>query len=154
MKKLLVITALTLASTSAFATKARMSSLSSSAQLTDVLTVFVNPSDLNLMGSWASFETGTTGTSTTQTQPTAEAGFARAMGDARWGFYLGHTGIATTTRNLSGVTFFKEENPINLFYATKMADISWGLGLNYSSSDQKTTGKQSAMGLTGGMRMD
>ena len=162
MKKLLVLAAVTLASTSAFATKARLSSLSTSAHLTDVQTIFNNPSDLNLMGTWATFETGATNTSVNNPSPQAEAGFARTMGDARWGFYLGHTGIATANRlqaagatvPAAGNTALIEENPINLFYAAKAGDISWGLGLNYSNSDQKgTTGKQSAMGLTGGMRM-
>jgi len=162
MKKLLVLAAVTLASTSAFATKARLSSLGGSPHLVDTQTIFVNPSDLNLMGTWATFEMGTTNTSVNNPAPQAEAGFSRAMGDARWGFYLGHTGIATATRlqaagatvPAAGATALIEENPINLFYAAKTGDISWGLGLNYSNSDQKgTTGKQSAMGLTGGMRM-
>jgi hypothetical protein len=155
MKKLLVITALTLASTSAFASKARMTSLSSSAHLVDTQTVFVNPSDLNLMGSWATFEMGATNGALTPTStPNAEAGFSRAMGDARWGFYLGHTGTASSLRQTAAAGIFpSEENPINLFYAAKMADISWGLGLNYSNTDKKATGKQSTMGLTAGMRM-
>lgn len=154
MKKLLVLAAVTLASTSAFASKARLSSLGSSAHLVDTQTVFVNPADLNLMGTWATFETGTTSTSTTMTAPTAEAGFSRAMGDARWGFYMGHTGKASTLRNTANAAFLIEENPINLFYSAKAGDIGWGLGLNYSNSDLKgTTGKQSTMGLTGGMRM-
>ncbi len=153
MKKLLVITALTLASASAFATKARLSSLSVSRHLTDVQTIFINPADLSLLGSWATFEAGTTNTSTTNPAPQAEAGFARAMGDTRWGFYLGHTDTATALRTQSAVAYLNEENPINLFYSAKMADTTWGLGLNYSNSDQKTAGKQSTMGLTGGMRM-
>ncbi len=173
MKKLLVLAAVTLASTSAFATKARLSSLSGSRQLTDVQTIFVNPADLNLMGTWATFETGATNnatggntpaTTSEKAGPFAEAGFARTMGDARWGFYVGHTGVATATRlqaaksagvNIGNTTSFPiEANPLNLFYASKTGDISWGLGLNYSNNDYKTaTGKQSAMGLTGGMRM-
>jgi len=155
MKKLLVLAAVTLASTSAFATKARMSSLSESRQLTDVQTTFVNPADLLLMGTWATFETGATNGATTNPQPQAEGGFARAMGDARWGFYMGHTGVATLVRQQASAAFPIENNPINLFYAAKAGDISWGLGLNYSSNDSKdaTKGKQSAMGLAGGMRM-
>lgn len=161
MNKLLVIAAVTLASASAFASKARMTSLSDSRQLVDTQTIFVNPADLNLMGTWATFETGATNSTTDNTtQPQAEAGFARAMGDSRWGFYLGHTGVATATRTQAigaqatlGSSFPLEENPINLFYSAKAGDIGWGLGLNYSNSDMKDSGKQSALGLAGGMRM-
>ena len=155
MKKLLVITALTLASTSAFASKARMTSLSDSAHLTDVQTIFVNPADLSLMGSWATFEMGPRNTALTPSvNPHAEAGFARADGDARWGFYLGRTGTASTLRESAAAGVFQsEENPINLFYAAKTADMAWGLGLGYSNTDKKATGKQSTMGLNGGMRM-
>lgn len=155
MKKLLVITAVTLASASAFATKARMSSLGEARHLVDVQTIFVNPADLTLMGTWATFETGPTDPALTPAvNPKAEAGFARANGDARWGFYLGHTGRPSALRETaSAAHFLGEENPINLFYAAKMADISWGLGLNYSNSDRKATGKQSTTGLAAGMRM-
>lgn len=153
MKKLLVLAAVTLASTSAFASKARMGALSNSPHLVDTQTIFVNPAELNTMGAWATFETGPTNASDATANPQAEAGFVRTMGDARWGFYLGHTGVASTVRQQATPNFFVEENPINLFYADKMDDISWGLGFNYSNSDQKATGKQSAMGLTGGMMM-
>jgi hypothetical protein len=168
MKKLLVIAAVTLASASAFATKARLNALSypMSRQLTDVQTIFVNPSDLTLMGSWVTFETGTTtADKTPATPPTAEAGFARSVGDARWGFYLGHTGTGITTdtfarggtqlRQLAApATYLIEENPMNLFYAAKTADMSWGLGVNYSKSDRGTTlGSQEALGATLGARM-
>ncbi|WP_413289060.1 hypothetical protein [Bdellovibrio sp. HCB337] len=155
MKKLLVIAAVTLASTSAFATKARMAALSNSAQLVDTQTIFINPADLTLMGSWATFEMGATNPSLTPTSsPNAEAGFARAMGDARWGFYMGHTTVASTLREAANAgVFLSEENPINLFYAAKTADMAWGLGLGYSNSDRKAAGKQSSMGLNAGMRM-
>ena len=164
MKKLMMIAVVSLASVSAFASKARLGALNygNAPHLIDVQTIFVNPADLTTMGSWATFETGATDltpATTPNTAPNAEAGFARAAGDARWGFYLGHSTIATTLRE-TGATgiYLIEENPINLFYAAKMADISWGLGLNYSASDKKTTGtgalgKQSSTGLTGGMRM-
>ena len=172
MKKLMMIAVVTLASASAFASKARLSALSyngsntnglsaNAPHLIDTQTIFVNPADLTTMGSWATFETGSTDATpatTPNTAPNAEAGFARASGDARWGFYLGHTTIATTLRHVAvgspaAGTYLIEENPINLFYAAKMADISWGLGLNYSNSDKKALGKQFSTGVTGGMRM-
>ncbi|RYZ84805.1 MAG: hypothetical protein EOP04_17275 [Proteobacteria bacterium] len=173
MKKLMMIAVVTLASASAFASKARLSALSyngsntnglsaNAPHLIDTQTIFVNPADLTTMGSWATFETGSTDATpatTPNTAPNAEAGFARASGDARWGFYLGHGTVASFSREQAAPTIYLiEENPINLFYAAKMADISWGLGLNYSASDKKTTGvgalgKQSTTGITGGMRM-
>lgn len=163
MKKLLMIAVVTFASASAFATKARLNSLSypMSRQLTDVQTVFVNPSDLTLMGSWATFEMGNSNLAGTvaMTTPNAEAGFARAVGDARWGFYMGHSnaGILVDTfargAALRPTGLLIEENPINLFYAAKMADIAWGLGLNYANTDRKAAGKQNSTGVTLGMRM-
>lgn len=162
MKKLLVIAAVTFASASAFATKARLNALSypMSRHLTDVQTIFVNPSDLTLMGSWVTFETGATDTGAVPVgSPSAEAGFARAVGDARWGFYMGHTGTGITMdfargpSNLRPTGLLIEENPINLFYAAKTEAMSWGLGVNYSNTDRKTAGKQSSLGLTAGMRM-
>jgi hypothetical protein len=161
MKKLMMIAVVTLASASAFATKARYNTLNNSPHLIDTQTIFLNPADLTTMGSWASFETGgtktaATGATTPDTVPDAEAGFSRSAGDARWGAYFGHKNIATTLRQTAApATYLLEENPINLFYAAKMADISWGVGLNYSNSSKTaaTGGKQTTGGIVAGARM-
>lgn len=156
MKKLLAIAAMTFASTSAFASKARLEALENSRHLTDTQTIFTNPADLTLMGSWVTFETGPTDTTSGKTpvnNPRAEAGFTRAMEDARWGFYLGHVTNSSELRETASTgIYLMEENPIDLFYATKMADLAWGLGLHYSNSDQKATGKQSNIGVNAGVR--
>ncbi|HEY8270114.1 MAG TPA: hypothetical protein VIG33_04450 [Pseudobdellovibrionaceae bacterium] len=163
MKKLLIIAAVTLASGGAFASKARLQALGSSAHLVDVQTMFNNPSDITLMGDMATFEMGTNGPFT-YTPPSGnaanltnhEGGLIRAHGDARWGFYLGHKSptVALSRSNAwtGGGTILNEENPIEVFYAQK-ADLSWGASWFYSNSDKKATKlKQDTMGVRVGAR--
>src|ERR1700692_4032549 len=58
MKKLFVIAALTLASGSAFASKARMEALGNAAYLIDTQTLFTNPGDINYTNDFATLEFG------------------------------------------------------------------------------------------------
>ncbi|MGZ3795579.1 MAG: hypothetical protein ACXVB1_04405 [Pseudobdellovibrionaceae bacterium] len=163
MKKLFIIAAVTLASGGAFASKARLQALGNAAHLIDVQTMFNNPSDITLMGDWATFEMGSNGPFT-YTPPAAnaattnhEGGMVRAHGDARWGFYLGHKSptVALSRSNAwtgGAGTILNEENPIEVFYAQK-ADVSWGASLFYSNSDKKGPQlKQDTMGLRAGAR--
>lgn len=169
MKKTLLIAALSMMAAPAMASKARLTSLSSAAHLSDIQDVFTNASKLTASGDWATFETGSTpaaNKTASGTSPQAEGGFARSMGDAKYGFYLGHssqfvTGTRlpnthenTTNTPLVTQTHLIDENPLNLFYASKMGDMAWGIGMNYSNSNKKTVSKkQSAMGINGGITM-
>jgi len=149
----------------AMASKARLTSLSSAAHLSDIQDVFTNASKLTATGDWATFETGATpaaNKTAAGTSPQAEGGFARSMGDAKYGFYLGHSSQFVTATRLPNThqapggneIHLIDENPLNLFYATKMGDMAWGIGMNYSNSNKKTASKkQSAMGINGGITM-
>lgn len=162
MKKTLIIASLALFALPAFASKARLAALANSAHLSDIQEVFSNPSKLTESGDWLTFEMGATssnasGDQTTLISPNAEGGFARGAGDARYGFYLGHhaTWVADTrvpNSLVTGTAYLTDENPVDLFYATKMGDMSWGVGLHHSSSDRKSNArKQTATGLTAGV---
>ena len=134
---------------SAVASKARVSALQNAPQLNDGTDIFAKPSVAANMGGWATFEFGTTSSTTAvATQPNAEAGFARAQDHTTYGFYLGHENSwVNDSRYQAGALYLAEENPLYLFYATKGA-IIWGAGLSYSNSDKKTNVKQSATGVS------
>lgn len=159
MKNTLLIAALTLAVAPAMASKARLSALNNAKHLSDIQDVFNNPAKVTDHGDWLTAEFGPT----TPGANNAEGGFSRSMGAAKYGFYLGHhdnqVATATAASPWKGLgarqtTYLIDENPLNLFYASKAADMAWGVGLNYSNSDKKSVKKkQSATGLTGGVAM-
>lgn len=170
MKNTLLIAAVAMMAVPAMASKARLSALNNSAHLQDIQDVFQNASKLSEHGDWLTFEMGanpgasqTAPTTTTpqgpytQATPTPEGGFARGMGDAKYGFYLGHHSdwVAEARQPnayVTGKTYLTDENPLNLFYTAKAGDLNWGVGLNYANSDKKSTAaKQSAMGLNAGV---
>ena len=139
MKHLLLVSAVTMMSVSAMASKARLTSLGFGTndynQFVDTQNVFQNPSHLHMMGEWATFEMGpTTNTSTTLG---AEGGFVRSMDDAKYGFYLGRKSTFTSeARSQTG--YLGQENPFEIMYASKSADMNWGASFNYSNSDKKS----------------
>ncbi len=168
MKKLLLIAALASLSAPAFASKARVTALGNADHLVDTQTVFDNPAHLTLMSDYVTFEAGTSYSSSTlvpgtttwaeyenglSDSPSAEGGFVRSMGDAKYGAYLGRRSPFTdASRRAFG--FLRQENPIELQYAMKGA-INWGAALNYSSADKKTTQqKESAYGVRFGATTD
>jgi hypothetical protein len=155
MKNTLLIAALALAATPAMASKARLTALDNAPQLSDIQDVNSNSAKLMEHGEWLTFEMGSNSYSTTPAAtPHAEGGFSRAMGDAKYGFYLGaHPSWVEDVRHGANTgTYLTNENPVSLFYASKSNDLAWGLGLMYSNSDKKTTTeKQNAFGLNGGL---
>lgn len=168
MKKLLVLAALSMAAAPAMASKARLNALGNSEQLKDTQTIFTRPSDLAGLGNWATAELGATPTLDAKDANGAEGGFARSYGEGYLGFYLGHRGVATATRSelstAATTLIIAEENPIEVYYAAKAGDITWGASLWYSKSDKKaavTQGadtypagtKASSMGVRGSMEM-
>ncbi|MEZ0391927.1 MAG: hypothetical protein ACAH59_06915 [Pseudobdellovibrionaceae bacterium] len=162
MKNTVLIAVLALAATPAMASKARLSALNNAAHIEDIQDTLKNPAKVTLHGDWLTFEMGTNAyTTAAQNPPRAEGGFARGMGDARYGFYLGHhanwvteTRVDNTPIDMDGGanTYLTNENPVNLFYGAKAGDLAWGVGLDYSNSDKKSTKqKQSATGLNAGV---
>jgi len=174
MKNLITL-ALVLASTSAFATRARVTALGNSAHLSDVTTVYRNASDLMITADSLTIESGATAnnfatagaapnaTNTSNVSLGSEGLMIRSMGDAKFALGLGHDdstvfanrGLANTAAvNAALVWNIKpQQNPLFLAYAMKMGDMSVGAGLRYSNfDDKKNDEKESSMALNFGAR--
>ncbi len=170
MKKLFVLAVVTIASASAFASKARLDALQNAAHLSDAQDVVghaggpIKPDQALSHGEWVSFEWGANrGSGNTTNTMNAEGGFARKMGDnAAMGAYLGNksdtyayfralavAGGYISSTGTGATALLSQSNPLNLYYASKAGDMQWGLGLFYASSDMKTTKiKENIMGVT------
>jgi hypothetical protein len=163
MKQLLVI-AIALASTNAFASRARLTSLGNSAHIVDTQSIYTNPAKMFLMGDFVSLESGKTATNDTAPTPAvnpndnAEGSLVRSMGDAKWALALGHksdNASAFGLRQIMGATKITEQqNPVEFSYGAKAGDISWAATLVYSNyNDKKQEIKESSTGLRFGMLM-
>lgn len=164
MKKILVVV-VALASMNAFATRARVNALGNSPHLVDTQTVYGNPADMMIMGDFVTMESGTTAGGAQNAN--AEGMVTRSMGDAKMALSLGHQSANasiwslranTTTGGATAVTGFtntkSQQNPVELSYGMKSADMSWGGTLAYSNfNDKKNSEKESTAGIRGGMRM-
>ncbi len=160
MKKILLIAAVTIASVSAHASKARLSALQDAKHIEDIQEVFQSEPDQALRYEAATVEFGG-GTGA----PEAEGGFIRKMGDSAWSMYLGRSsttysgaaalaaeefgGSDTETTALNDA--FAQDNTLQLTYASKMGEISWGAGLFYVSNDFKNG---QSFGTVGGATTD
>ncbi len=162
-KRLVLIATIAMMANGAFASKARMTALSSTPAITDVQSIFSNPADVNYVGEFATFEMGETATTpatVVNAIPNAEGGFLQSMGDAKWGFYLGKQSLAINdsryrATEATGVTFLTQKNPFDVYYGSKAGDMSWGLDFNFSNSDERsTTSKQGSMALGLGVKTD
>lgn len=175
MKKQIVLaTAATLLTSSAWATKARMSALGQdtdrgSFYIKDSRSVFRNAAHINSMNNYVLTEWGD---ATQNTNPKAEGGFYRSAGAFAYGVYMGsevgdqNRDVNTTGTNASYVaaeggtavgthgnaSFVGTSNQLDLFFGGDMG-IEWGARLNYASNKQEnsTTGapeaKAGALGL-------
>lgn len=159
MKKVLVIAAVTVLSASAFASKARKTALANSIHINDIQDVLTEPDKAAAYGEWATMEFGSTAGANSR----AEGGFVKMMGQSAMGAYLGSANATADAYRTLGATgtggaFLAQENPIRLFYANKMSDMSWGVGLYHSASKNKTSAtlekKQDAMGVTASASTD
>ena len=182
MKKILVVV-VALASMNAFATRARVNALGNSPHLMDTQTVYGNPADMMMMPDFVTLESGNLGLlvtapdcdpvtpglqpcPVTQAQGTnAEAMVTRSMGDSKLALSLGHqsenaSGFgARRVINTFGLfptrTFTNQQNPVEVSYGMKTADMAWGATLVYSNYNNKLTlaEKESSAGVRLGMRM-
>lgn len=168
MKKLLLLAAVTMVATQANASKARLNALGNAEHLMDVQDVLERPDRATMFGEFVTFEMGTTANTDTAATTTtneadvlnAEGGFVRMSGDSAWGAYLGNNSTsAATYRSLLGTGANaslnqSQNNPLNLFYAAKAGDMSYGAGLFYTASEDKAAKtKQGVTGLVGSMTM-
>lgn len=166
MKKTLLIAALSMVSASAFASKARLNALGNADHLHDVQRTFDRPYEAAMFGEYATVEFGSNSAPSATNQTTAEGGFVRQWGDNNYlGLYVGHqpgvladptTGLialayATNNTTVGGLTntggatvvdlntwYSTLRNPLNLWWAMKAGDITWGVNAFYENSSQNT----------------
>ncbi|PIP95806.1 MAG: hypothetical protein COW00_02730 [Bdellovibrio sp. CG12_big_fil_rev_8_21_14_0_65_39_13] len=161
-KHVLIATGLAVLSTSAFATKARMTSLGQSSTygsqyLQDTRNIFRNASEVNAMKNYVVTEWGP--------NTTAEGGFFREAGSFSYGLYMGSEINTFNTERTTAAqlghtftnTFLKHDNSLDLFFAGD-AGVEWGARVHYANGkDEQTVAtvahKHSALGLGLGMGM-
>lgn len=164
MKQLLVI-AIALASTTAFASRARMTSLGNSKHVIDTQRIYMNPANMFSFGDFVNLESGTGQTATAGTN--AEGLLVRSMGDAKMGLSLGHrsenassfglrafyAGAAAASGAVATVAA-NQQNPIELSYGMKSGDMTWAATLVYSNYNDKVNDvKETSTGLRLGALM-
>ncbi len=173
MRKILVVV-VALASMNAFATRARVNALGNSPHLIDTQTVYSNPADMMMMSDYVTMESGTMTSGAVDCDPVtagiqtcpgqnAEGAVTRSMGDAKMALSLGHQSENASIWGLrssgaTGLTGFattkSQQNPVELSYGMKTADMAWGATLAYSNyNDKKNSEKESSAGIRAGMRM-
>lgn len=163
MKKIIGTLALiSMFTTGAMASSARVNALQAPVHLVDALTIFGNPSDANKLPEVALIEYGASSTFGSA----AKGGFLKAMDDSKLGFFLG-AGSSTRVSATAGTLDFEGvENPFAVVYGSKAGDMGWGVAFTYSSSAKKSdlastaavettldSATQSKMGLTGSVDM-
>ncbi len=152
MNKFMIIAALALAGSSALASKARIGALNNSRQLVDVQYTFERPYLLSSVGELAVIEWGQAQPTSTTVASHAEGGFIKKNGDSYFGLYFGRKSDDFTGGirliNATPLNLLEEQNPINLLFASKTGDYSWGVNLKYSNgSDDTNSRKVSTAGI-------
>lgn len=161
MKKTLLIAALSMAAAPAFASKARLSALGEAEHLSDIQRTFDRPYEAAMHGEYATVEFGTaSGT------PNAEGGFTRQVSEGNYlGFYVNRKPQAilnaiSANADLEDVVSPLLDNSVNVFYASRAGEMTWGVNFFYLNSNKKdgyeaadagttamTSGKADVMGL-------
>ncbi len=177
MKKQIVLaTIATLATTSAYATKARMNALGQaqdrgSFYINDTRNVFRNAARINQTNNYVVTEWGQANAVGTEEAPNAEGGFFRQAGSFNYGLYLGSDitdnsttdGFADDLRGLTGGESYSEggfqsrSNDLDLFFGGD-AGVEWGARVHYANSSTEQAApaaekKQSTLELGLGMVM-
>lgn len=141
MKKILAL-ALVLASTNAFATRARTSALAGSFHLVDTQTEFSSPYHLFSVPDFASLESGRT--TATSTSNGAEGLVKFSVNDSsKLLVAIGHKDETAQTQRTflntaATTTFVTQQNPVEFIYGVKLADGTiWAGGLYFSNFKDK-----------------
>ncbi|HRO66204.1 MAG TPA: hypothetical protein PL182_01420 [Pseudobdellovibrionaceae bacterium] len=159
MKKTLLIAALSMAATPAFASKARLSALGNAEHLSDIQQTFDRPYEATMHGEYATLEFGGAAGA-----PNAEAGFNRQVSEGNYlGFYVNRKPTALvsalSTAPAAAQTAINPllDNSFNVFYGSRAGEIAWGVNLYYLTSNKKQaygtapndfTGKADVAGLS------
>lgn len=146
-KHVIIATGAALLSTSAFATKARMTALGQdevrgSQYLNDTRNVFRNAAHVNNMNNYVVTEWGT--------NANAEGGFFRDAGALAYGLYFGAEDVNTVSaadRVDGNETYRGQTNRLDLFVGGD-AGVQWGLRVDYSNDeDKEAETKTESMGI-------
>lgn len=157
-KHVLIATGLAVLSTSAFATKTRMTALGQdsaygSVYIEDTRNVFRNASAANSMSNYVLTEWGTAAATSGDG---AEGGMFREAGNFVWGLYFGNTiNDQNTARFAADNSYMERDNELDLFLAGD-AGVEWGVRLQYSKSKDEQLAfekTQSGFGLGLGITM-
>lgn len=175
-KHVLIATGLAVLSTSAFATKARMTSLGQdsgygSHYMSDSRNVFRNAANVNSTKNYVVTEWGTAAaTASTATAPGAEGGFFREAGAFSYGLYLGsdlesQNAIRTAGAGYAGTTGIgfgvagahARDNELDVVFGGDMG-VEWGVRASYASGNDESgtpavKEKQNSLGLGAGIIM-
>jgi hypothetical protein len=162
----LVLASIAFASSSALASKARLSALGQngglltdtndgSLYLDDTRDVFLNPAYLNRTTDFANFELG----ASSLTAPNAEGGYFSTTGPIRYGLQLGSMGEATRqitdafaagrfgANPASGtVTAVTPNNSVQAVVAGGGGTMKWGAAVLYGAGEKRTTAAGVATG--------
>lgn len=138
MKSLLTL-AIVLASTSAFATRARVTALGNAAHIVDSSTVAFKPADIFAVSDSVTIESGMTNAApgTNTSTDGAEALVIRTAGDAKWALSLGHDDAKIYSQRADAGSTIGQQNPFELTYGMKAGDIAWAATLAYSNFNNK-----------------
>lgn len=154
MKKTLLIAALSMAATPAFASKARLSSLGNAEHLSDIQRSFDRPYQIVQHGEYATMELGTPAGNGElgAAAPRAEAGFTKQVSEGNYlGFYVNRQpkALVDTINQLEGTLpaavagglltqAFLMDNSFNVVYGSNAGDIAWGANLFYLTTNNKS----------------
>lgn len=151
MKSLLTL-AIVLASTSAFATRARVTALQGAPHIVDASTVSNKPADMFTVSDSLTIESGKQNVvpGTDSAAQGAEALLIRSHGDAKWALSLGHDDAKVYGQRANAGATLGQQNPFEISYGMKSGDMAWAGTLAYSNYNDKLTGaelKENTMGL-------
>lgn len=139
MKQLLVV-AIMLSTATSFATRSRMSALGESMHIgNDSARLQLNPALIFYVADSVTLESGVAQTTAASGSVTtgAEATLVRTMGDAKLGLVLGHDDRFVAGLRQGASAAFLQQNPVELTYGTKMADLNVAGTLVYSKYNDK-----------------
>ena len=148
MKRNLVLALVVLASTSVFATRARLDSLGENKDgsffIEDSRNIFLNAAHVNHIKDSVILEWGDNQNYDTAADSDAEGGFFRSHGKFTYGVYFGRQAdtirdIRSVNSQVGGLTPLANENNLDIYFGGDAGGIEWGAALSYSSSDKEST---------------
>ncbi len=159
-KTLLTLAAVTMATSSVYASKARMTALGQNAEagssyLMDNRDIYGNPGKMAALGDYGAFEWGST---TVGSTPNAEGSMVKSVGGGKLGLTLGKATTASTYVTIANAAlhptatqtgFMAPQDVFEIGYAMD-GSLKWGASIIYGNSDKKSTKTKAS---TAGLRL-